>query len=159
MTRGPGSGGTSPRPEEVELKLTVLDPDAIHALISGLPSPDLPGVEPLGAARTVSIVDRYFDTASSSLRTAGLAARIRTSSGATEPRLTVKSLVEARPGLAHRRLELEAWLPLAPTAAAAADLSAPGIDSNRWPPSAARDAITEVAGGAPLRVIATIRQR
>ncbi|MEO7663752.1 MAG: CYTH domain-containing protein, partial [Candidatus Limnocylindrales bacterium] len=137
--------------------------------ISGLPSPDLPGVEPLGAARTVSIVDRYIDTAAAALRAAGLAARVRTSSGDAPTRLTVKSLLPAGGGMAHRRLEMEDSLPgeapgdEAPWAgapcAAVPEATAPAINPALWPPSPARDAIVTVVGSASLIVIATIRQR
>lgn len=155
-TRRPGSGATSPRadggagttgdsfgPEEVELKLTVLDPAAIRELVLD-PAAGLPGVVPLGPARSLDVEDRYLDTAGGTLRAAGLVARIRTSPGGR--RLTVKSLVRRGAGAVHRRLELEG------------DAGA-GDDPRVWPPSDARDRLLDTVGGDPLTALATLRQR
>src|SRR3990172_3245746 len=65
-------------PQEVELKLTVIDAGAIRELILD-PVTGLPGVTPLGPGRSIEIEDRYVDTAGGTLRAAGLAAPIRTS--------------------------------------------------------------------------------
>src|SRR3972149_4943695 len=91
-------------PQEVELKLTVLDAGATRDLIRA-PVAGLPGVTPVGSARSIEIEARYVNTAGGTLRAAGLAARIRTSPDAR--RLTVKSLARRGGGAIHRRPELE----------------------------------------------------
>lgn len=109
----------------------------------------------------ISTSDRYLDTPDGALRSAGLAARLRTSSEAMAPRITVKSLAREGAGAVHRRLELEAPLaaPLeAPLAASPAAADGEPFDPAGWPASAARDAIIGASGGNRLEVIATIRQ-
>ncbi|MBA3875403.1 MAG: hypothetical protein C0498_00465 [Anaerolinea sp.] len=184
-TRGPGSDGTSPRAdatpgadrnpgasgepradgtprvrggrplsEEVELKLAVLYPAAIRALVLD-PATSLPGVTPIGGARTVEIEDRYLDTVGGALRAAGLVARIRRGQGGR--RLTVKSLARRGQGAVHRRLELEGD-------AGELDVDDDGErgergDPRTWPPSPARDRVLEVVGRQPLAALVTLRQR
>ncbi|MEO8461852.1 MAG: CYTH domain-containing protein [Chloroflexota bacterium] len=130
-------------PEEVELKLTVLDHAAIHALILD-PSDSLPEVTPIGGARTVILADRYLDTADDGLWAVGLVARIRTERD--RRRLTVKSLVRRGGGAVHRRLELEGD---------AGDDDEP----QAWPPSAARARILQTIGTDPLWTLVTLGQR
>jgi len=130
-------------PQEVELKLTVLDPGAIRELVLD-PAAGLPGVIPLGPARSVETRDRYVDTASGTLRATGLAARIRTSPDGR--RLTVKSLARRGAGAVHRRLELEGD-------------AGDGDDPRGWPPSDARDRLLVVIGADALATVATLRQR
>lgn len=101
----------------------------------------------------ISTSDRYLDTPDGALRSAGLAARLRTSSEAMAPRITVKSLAREGAGAVHRRLELEAPLAASPAAA-----DGEPFDPAGWPASAARDAIIGASGGNRLEVIATIRQ-
>ncbi len=129
-------------PQEVELKLSVLDAAAIRALVLD-PGAGLPGVTPLGPARSVETQDRYLDTVGGTLRGAGLAARIRISSHGRQ--LTVKSLAQRGVGAVHRRLELEG---------AAGD----GDDPRGWPPSEARDRVLVVIGAEALATVATLRQ-
>lgn len=132
---------------EVELKLAVLDPAAIRALV--LDPASLPGVRAASAARTVSIEDRYLDTVDGALRGAGLVARVRVGTG--PPRLTVKSLARRGQGAVHRRLELEG------EAGAEGDAD-DGDDPRAWPSSEARDRLVETIGEAPIRTIAILRQ-
>jgi inorganic triphosphatase YgiF len=154
---GPGSGATSRRadggagpaggrhvPEEVELKLTVLDPVAIRVLVLD-PASSLPGVRAISAARTLDLEDRYLDTADGALRAAGLVARVRSGSGPR--RLTVKSRSRRGQGAVHRRLELEG------------DTGDTGDDPRAWPPSEARDLLVASTGNEPLTTLATLRQQ
>jgi len=129
-------------PQEVELKLTVLDATAIRALVLD-PATWLPGVAPLGPARSVEIEDRYVDTAGGTLRAAGLAARIRISPDGR--RLTVKSLARRGVGAIHRRLELEGD-------------AGDGDDPRGWPPSDARNRLLAIIGTEALATVATLRQ-
>jgi len=129
-------------PQEVELKLTVLDATAIRALVLD-PATWLPGVAPLGPARSVEIEDRYVDTAGGTLRAAGLAARIRISPDGR--RLTVKSLARRGVGAIHRRLELEGD-------------AGDGDDPRSWPPSDASDRLLVIIGTEALATVATLRQ-
>ena len=129
-------------PQEVELKLTVLDATAIRALVLD-PATWLPGVAPLGPARSIEIEDRYVDTAGGTLRAAGLAARIRISPDGR--RLTVKSLARRGMGAIHRRLELEGD-------------AGDGDDPRSWPPSDASDRLLVIIGTEALATVATLRQ-
>lgn len=108
---------------------------------------------PDGDVGTRTIVDAYLDTADGRLRAAGLAARIRSSAGAVAASedpgqgciLTVKSLARSTAGPVHDRLELEG---------SAGDALLPGS----WPRSEARALLMATIAGAPLEVIARIRQ-
>lgn len=151
LTAGPRSSGEglggAEAPVEVELKLQVLDAEPLRPLFEPAPDPALPilaGFHPITMTETRDVLDLYLDTASGRLRTAGLAARIRSEGG--RHRLTVKSTAAPVAGSIHRRLEIEG--PARPTP-----------DPATWPPSAARDIVVAAVGRAWLRVIACIRQR
>ncbi|HSL98150.1 MAG TPA: CYTH domain-containing protein [Candidatus Deferrimicrobiaceae bacterium] len=134
-------------PIEVELKFEVLDAASLQALFDWDPDSVLTmlaGFRPVSPTTSREVLDLYLDTAGGRLRTAGLAARIRSEGG--RHRLTVKSTAEPVGGAIHRRLEVEG--PARPTP-----------DPATWPPSAARDIVTAAVGRAWLRVIACIRQR
>ena len=150
-----------PDPEEIELKLVVLDRAAIRKLIKD-PSAFLPGVMPLGPARTVDFRDQYLDTARGALAKAGFVARIRTGDGAR--RLTIKSLARGGQGAVHRRLELEGDAGQAQDARYPADARGLGNagdvgDPHGWPSSAARDRLLDAIGINPLVTLATLQQR
>jgi len=86
-------------PEELELKYSIDDAAAVEAWLDD--------AFPRSAEqrwRTVSITDRYFDTADGALRAAGYGARLRRAERRTT--LTLKSDIEVD-GALHRRLELE----------------------------------------------------
>ena len=94
------------------------------------------GAAQLGEPRAVEEVDRYLDTHDGRLRTALWACRLRSREGAT--RISLKGPPDApASGWLHRRPEVEG---------PATDV----IDPRRWPPSAARDLLDELARGAPL---------
>ena len=156
-----------PDPEEIELKLVVLDAAAIRNVILD-PEAWLPGVVPLGPARTVNVRDQYLDTAGQALEKAGLVARIRTGDGAR--RLTIKSLARRGDGAVHRRLELEgdAGDGRDPSGSGAVgDVGAAGDpgdvggvgDPRAWPVSAARERLLDAIGADPLVTLATLDQR
>jgi inorganic triphosphatase YgiF len=139
--------GDADTPIEVELKFEVLDAAPVRALFEPAPDPGLSilaGFHPVSLASTREVLDLYLDTASGRLRSAGLAARIRSEGG--RHTLAVKSTAQPLSGLVHRRLEVEG--PARPTP-----------DPATWPPSAARDIVTAAVGRAWLRVVACIRQR
>jgi inorganic triphosphatase YgiF len=133
-------------PVEIELKFEVLDAGSLRPLFEPDVNPApaiLAGFRAVSLTSSRNVFDMYLDTASGRLRTAGLAARIRSEGG--RHRLTVKSTAEPVSGAIHRRLEVEG--PARPTP-----------DPATWPPSAARDIVTAAVGRAWLRVIASIRQ-
>jgi inorganic triphosphatase YgiF len=102
-----------------------------------------------GEARLRTVLDTYLDTADGRLRAAGLAARVRDElDEPSDPhrRLTVKSLASPVIGAVHDRLELEGP-------------AGPALEPDAWPPSGARTMVIETTRGAPLEVIARIRQR
>ena len=141
MTLRPRGGRAAD--EEVELKLVVLDPVAIRALVLD-PAAWIAGAIPRGPARTVEVEDRYLDTSGGALRSVGLVARVRTVTGVR--RLHLKSLARRGSGAVHRRLELEG--------------SAGEDDDPRgWPPSTARDRLLGEIGAHPLVTLATLYQR
>jgi len=165
----PRAGWDRSGPEEVELKLAVLDPAAIRALILD-PARALPGVTPIGPARTVEIEDRYLDTPRRALRAAGVVARLRTAPDGR--RLTVKSLARRSQGAIHRRLELDgnagdgdpghdADPGRSGGAGRPGDLAHEGAraDPREWPASAARDRVLETVGREQLDALVTLRQR
>ncbi len=128
-------------PIEVELKYRMTDVATGERLIA---AEDLAGFGALGPATTVHNEDRYLDTPDGALAAAGYAGRIRTGGAGTV--ITLKGLRrEDEGGAVHRREELEGP---ADAATGAAD----------WPASAARDAVIEIAGGAALIDLVTIRQ-
>src|SRR3954447_9493654 len=94
-------GVTLPSSEEVELKFSFEDGEALRAWLDET----FPIADDDGAWRTHEITDRYFDTPDLALTEASLGARLRTVGSDTT--LTVKADIEVNDGL-HRRLELEA---------------------------------------------------
>ena len=105
----------------------------------------LAGFQPAGPAHMVTLTDRYLDTDPSAgrLAVAGMRARLRDDGESVV--LTVKRAGEEEGGVTTR-VELEG-----PATRA--------LDPAAWAPSAARDALLEVAAGAGLREIARLRQR
>jgi adenylate cyclase class IV len=128
-------------PIEIELKYRMTDVATGERLIA---AEELAGFGALGPATTIHNEDRYLDTPDGALAAAGYAGRIRTGGAGTV--ITLKGLRrEDDGGAVHRREELEGP---ADAATGAAD----------WPASAARDAVIEIAGGAALIDLVTIRQ-
>jgi inorganic triphosphatase YgiF len=117
---------------ESELKYTARD---------ARPLDELAAVETLGPARlaagsTVHEVDRYLDTGDLRLEAVHWACRLRSRDGTTI--LSLKGPAEHLPGeVLHRRAEVEGP-------------AGPGLDPSGWPPSAARDHLAAMTGGAPL---------
>jgi len=140
-TAAGGNGATPPRPLEVELKYR---PRTLAAGERILLLDEIAGLLPMRRPRTVEFEDRYLDTTTQALATAGFAARLRTT-----PRGTIVSLKSTGrhggSGELHRREEIEG--PADPVAA-------PG----EWPPSAARSLVLELCGDEPLVELLTIRQ-
>ncbi len=134
-----GIGGKPPI--EIELKYRMTDVATGERLIA---ADDLAGFVALGPATTVHNEDRYLDTPDGALAAAGYAGRIRTGGAGTV--ITLKGLRrEDDGGAVHRREELEG----------PADVATGAAD---WPASTARDAVIEIAGGASLIDLVTIRQ-
>ncbi len=133
-----------PRPGgavEVELKFRMSGTGAGTRLIA---ADDLAGFTALAPAATVQHEDRYVDTADGRLAAAGYAGRFRSAGDVTV--LTLKSLrSDAAGGALHRREELEG-----PAIAE--------VPPDAWPDSAARTAVLELLGGAPLTDLVTVRQ-
>ncbi len=133
-----------PRPGgvvEVELKFRMSGTGAGTRLIA---ADDLAGFAALAPAATVRHEDRYVDTADGRLAAAGYAGRFRSAGDVTV--LTLKSLrSDAEDGALHRREELEG-----PAIAE--------VPPDAWPDSAARTAVLELLGGAPLSDLVTVRQ-
>jgi inorganic triphosphatase YgiF len=132
-------------PLEIEVKLGVSQPQRIARLVRGFERSRLAGFDPLGEPRVVTLTDRYVDTAQTGgwLQALGMRARLRTQGRAVV--LAVKRSGTERSGVTVR-VELQA--------AATASL-----DPRHWPPSAARSALLEAIGDAPLQEIAVLRQR
>jgi CHAD domain-containing protein len=144
-------------PREVELKYLVRDLEALRGWLARSWGGALDGVES-GDARTVEVEDRYVDTAYGALAQAGFAARLRREDGGAIS-VTVKSTSRDRPvepdadgasgddpTALSQRVEVEGPADERP-------------DPDLWPPSAARELINEVRGGARLRTLFTINQR
>ena len=130
-----------PRPLEIELKYRMTGVATGDRLIS---AEELAGFTALEPAVTVLNEDRYLDTPGGALAAAGYAGRLRSDGRRTV--ITLKGLHrEDEGGAAHRREELEG--PADPATGAAS-----------WPPSAARDAVVEIAGETALVDLVTIRQ-
>jgi inorganic triphosphatase YgiF len=142
-TGAPESTGAPAFPVEVELKFTVLDSEAIRAIVED-PAVALPGARSAGPAHLRLVEDRYVDTADRRLEAAGLVARIR--AGGPVAQLTIKSLALRRDGAIHARMELESE-------------AGDGDDPWSWPASAARDLLLATVGEAPLATLAVLRQR
>ena len=123
---------------ETELKFLINDAAAVEAWLDA--------TFPRSADqrwRTISITDRYFDTADSALSEAGYGARLRRAERRTT--LTLKADIDVD-GALHRRMELEG-----PATRALAPAS--------WPRSDARDRLTELADGRWLVERVVVRQR
>jgi CHAD domain-containing protein len=126
---------------EVELKFRMSGTGAGTRLIA---ADDLAGFAALAPAATVQHEDRYVDTADGRLAAAGYAGRLR-STGAGMA-FTLKSLRSGADGGAlHRREELEG-----PALA--------GVPPDEWPDSAARTAVLDLLGEAPIADLVTVRQ-
>lgn len=127
-------------PIEAELKLSAPD-DATLDLLASLPRL---GRHHLDPPRTVLETDRYLDTPDGRLAAMRWALRIRTRDGRTWASL--KGPAEHRPDEAlHRRPEVEGLV---------ADPRRPA----RWPESAARSLLLELAGETELEERLTLRQ-
>ena len=139
------AGGPDADPEEIELKLAVGEPGVIRALIRRPPVGGIAGFVPAGRPRSVTCMDRYFDTAAlnGALRLGGFRARLREREGTLI--LTLKSAA-SRDGAVSRRIELEG-----PATTV--------LDPERWPPSAARSRLKALLDGRPMVEIAALRQR
>lgn len=124
--------------EELELKYSIDDARAVEAWLDEAfpPSPDL-------RWRTVSITDRYFDTADGALSGAGYGARLRRAGGLTT--LTLKADIAVE-GALHRRLELEGP-------------ATQSLTPDGWRQSDARDALVALIGGRRLVEELVVRQR
>lgn len=129
---------------EVEVKLSVTDPELGRALLD---SPDpalLAGFDALTPTTDQVVIDRYVDTADGRLSRAGARARIRTSPGRPVILALKRRGIEQAGVTAREELEAPAAVDLDPTG---------------WPDSPARRALLEVTGGAALVEIARLRQR
>ena len=125
---------------EIEAKFVVPDRQ-VYAQLGRLRSLAGYGLTPAGVA---PVSDRYFDTLDRRFLAAGYACRLRQEGDALL--LTLKGLGGVE-GAVHRRDEREvslpAWIP----------------DPTAWPESAARTLALELAKGAPLRPLFSLRQR
>jgi inorganic triphosphatase YgiF len=128
---------------EVEVKLSVEEPELVRSLIEAPPPHLLAGFEPATDMREVVVVDRYIDTAGHALDVVLARARLRESRGRIV--LTFKRAGVVDRGVTER-LELEG--------AATSEL-----DPARWPESAARTELVGVVGEAPLVETARLRQQ
>jgi len=128
---------------EVEVKFALDSPELLRNLIER-PRPELlAGFEPAGMAREVVVVDRYLDTAGNDLEAQLARVRLRESDGDVTVTFKRQGVVER--GVTER-VELEGPATAQPEPA-------------RWPASAARRAVAEIAGDRPLVETATLRQR
>ncbi|HEX6655069.1 MAG TPA: CYTH domain-containing protein [Candidatus Limnocylindria bacterium] len=117
---------------EVELKLQAGDEEPLRRLAAV----EHLGRFSLGPASTVRELDRYLDTPDRRFAAAGWACRLRERGGSI--RISLKGPAEHHAGDAlHRRPELEG-----PAGEA--------LDPGAWQPSAARDALSDLAAGQPL---------
>lgn len=127
---------------EVEVKLAVVDPEAIRDLIQTGDSARLAGFEAAGPIRETQLVDRYVDTAGGTLADIGARARVRTGDGPARLALKRRGIED---GAVTSRREVEG-----PATEA--------LDPAGWPASAARSELLELASGEPLVEIARLRQ-
>jgi inorganic triphosphatase YgiF len=119
-------------PVEAELKYAAADERPLRELETA----GTLGPAALGPSRTVAELDRYLDTPDLRLAGARWACRLRIREGRILASL--KGPAEHRPGdVLHLRPELEGP-------------AGPGLDPSAWPPSAARDLLTELTGGGQL---------
>jgi inorganic triphosphatase YgiF len=128
---------------EIELKLSVEQPEIVRSLIEA-PRPDqLAGFEPAGDVRDVVVLDRYFDTADHALDAALARARLRASQGLVV--LAFKRAGAVEEGVTER-VELEGP-------------ATPELDLARWPESPARTELRGIVGDSPLVETARLRQQ
>jgi hypothetical protein len=128
---------------EVEVKLSVEQPEVARSLLEAPRPGALAGFEAVGDVREVVVVDRYFDTAGHALD-AGLArARLREARGRIV--LTFKRAGVAQDDGVTERVELEA-------------AATPELDPSRWPDSPARTELIGIIGDAALVETARLRQ-
>jgi triphosphatase len=137
-------------PREVELKYLVRDVDALRSWLAA----SWGGALDDAIASDVTVVevqDRYIDTAYGALEKAGFGARLRREDGGPAT-ITVKSAAGDRhtDGVSNKalsdRVEVEG-----PAGAQ--------LDPDSWPPSAAKELVEELRGGARLRSLFTLDQR
>ena len=148
--------GTASAPREVELKYLVRDLEALRGWLARDWGGALDGVE-WGNEETVEVEDRYLDTAYGALAQAGFGARLRREDGGAVS-VTVKTLASDRPegATARGRKSGPAALSQRVEVEGPADER---TDPDLWPPSAARELVNELRGGARLRTLFTINQR
>jgi hypothetical protein len=127
---------------EVEVKLSVEQPDVVQSLIEAAHPGQLAGFEAATETREVVVVDRYFDTPDHALDAVLARARVRESQG--EIVLAFKRAGVVDDGVTER-VELEA-------------AATPELDLARWPESAARTELTSIVGDSPLLETARLRQ-
>ena len=130
-------------PLEIEVKLSLDDPERIAELIQH-PIPEmLAGFRPTGPARVDVVVDRYLDTEDAALEAAGARIRLREFGGRVTATLKRRGVVEDG---VTARVELDGP-------------ATPSRDPREWPDSPARRALHDIVGAAPLIETATLRQR
>jgi inorganic triphosphatase YgiF len=128
-------------PLEAELKYAAADERPLR----GLETAATLGPAALGPARTLAELDRYLDTPDLRLAGARWACRLRTREGRIV--VSLKGPAEHRPGdTLQLRPELEGP-------------AGPDPDPSAWPPSAARDLLTELTGGGQLVERFSLAQR
>ena len=125
---------------EIEAKFVVPDRQ-VYAQLGRLRSLMGYGLTPAGVA---AVGDQYFDTTDRRFLAAGYACRLRQDGDSLL--LTLKGLGGVE-GAVHRRDEWEIVLPVW------------NPDPDAWPESAARSLALELAKGAPLRPLFSLRQR
>jgi inorganic triphosphatase YgiF len=130
-------------PVEIEVKLSIGEPDAIARLLEDPPAERLAGFKPAGPVRVDIVLDRYLDSADGGLEAAGARIRLRESERGVIATLKRRGTVEA--GITTR-VEIDGE--------ATAD-----VDPNAWPDSPARSAVQAIVGTAPLVEVARLRQR
>lgn len=126
---------------EVEARFSASGPGPLTKLAT---TPTL-GAAILGRAATFDEIDRYLDTEAGDLAAVRWACRLRSRNSSLIISLKGPPSSDTD-GWLHRRPEIEG---------AAGD----GRDPRRWPPSAARDRLLELSGGAPLHERFRLLQR
>jgi len=128
---------------EVEVKLSVDDPDRIQALVRRPDPAILAGFEGGGPVREVEVLDRYLDTSSGALEAVLARARLRETRGRVE--LTFKRQGVVGDGGVTARDELEGEATRV-------------LDPAQWPESAARRELLSIVGTGRLVETARLRQ-
>jgi hypothetical protein len=141
----PGIQAAAPgdEPLEVEVKLSVEDPEPIARLIDAPVPERLAGFEAAGPTHLDVVVDRYLDTDDGALEAAGARIRLRDSGRGVTATLKRRGIVEDG---VTTRVELEGP-------------ATPSLDPAAWPESAARRALEEIVGRSRLVETARLRQR